>query len=158
VGLGSTAVVAAAKSSPAVSSATFIKKAAQGGMAEVELGKLAEEKASSSAVKGFGQQMVSDHSKANEELQAVAAKKNVKLPTSVGAKETSLQDRLGKQSGSQFDRAYMAAMVSDHKEDVAEFERVAKSSTDPDVKAFAAKTLPTLREHLKMAKHVQASL
>jgi len=136
---------------------SFIKKAASGGMAEVELGKLAQSKASSAKVKEFGQQMVTDHSKANDELQAVAAKKNVTLPTDLDAKQAKIRDRLNRESDKKFDRAYMAAMVADHKEDVAEFERASKSS-DPDVKAFAAKTLPTLREHLKMAKQVQASL
>jgi putative membrane protein len=108
-------------------------------------------------VKEFGEQMVTDHTKANDELQAVAAKKNVTLPTDLDAKQAAVRDRLAKESSKKFDRAYMAAMVTDHKEDVAEFERASKSS-DPDVKAFAAKTLPTLREHLKMAKQVQATL
>jgi len=155
-GIGFDAAWAADQSS-SVQQQAFIKKAAVGGMAEVELGKLAESKASSPKVKDFGQQMVTDHSKANDELQAVAAKKNVTLPQQLDAKHTSVRDRLAKQSNKSFDRAYVAAMVADHKEDVAEFERASKSS-DPDVKAFAVKTLPTLREHLKMAKQLQSSL
>lgn len=137
--------------------AKFFRTAASGGMAELELGKLASERGSSSAVKQFGQQMVDDHSKANDELQAVAAKKGIALPNGLDAKSAALRDRLSRESGSAFNRSYMSAMVADHKEDVTEFQTAAKSS-DPDVKGFASKTLPTLQDHLKQAKAVQKSL
>jgi putative membrane protein len=152
-------VAAPAKEPPSTisSSTQFMKKAATGGMAEVDLGKLAAERGSSPAVKHFGEHMVSDHTKANEDLETVAAKKNVTLPTQLDPKEAAMRDKLAKESGKDFDRAYMKAMVSDHKVDVLEFERASKSS-DPDVKQFAVRTLPTLKEHLKEAKSVEASL
>jgi len=131
---------------------TFVTKAAEGGLAEVELGKLATEKASSDQVKQFGQRMVDDHSKANDELKTLAQQKNITLPTSISAKDKAERDRLMKLSGAAFDRAYMSAMLSDHKKDVSEFRVESTSGKDADIKAFAAKTLPTLEEHLKLAQ------
>ncbi|MBZ5585685.1 MAG: DUF4142 domain-containing protein [Acidobacteriia bacterium] len=136
----------------------FITKAAQGGMAEVELGQLATTHASNQSVKDFGQKMVDDHSKANEELKSIAAKEGVTLPTTVSAKDQATRDRLSKLNGAEFDRAYMADMVKDHRMDVAEFRREADHGTDPDVKAFAAKTLPTLENHLKLAETTDSQL
>jgi len=130
----------------------FIHEAAVGGMAEVELGKLAQQNGSSAEVKSFGQRMVDDHSKANDELKTLAQSKNVTLPTELDAKHKALHDRLAKLQGAQFDRAYMQAMVQDHKKDVSEFRRESTSAKDPDVKSFASKTLPTLEEHLKLAE------
>lgn len=129
----------------------FMMKAAQGGMAEVQLGQLAKDHASSQAVKDFGQNMVDDHTKANDELKDLASRKNVTLPTSVDAKDQATIDRLSKLNGAAFDRAYMRDMVSDHKKDIAEFEKESNSGSDPDVKAWASKTLPTLQHHLQMA-------
>jgi putative membrane protein len=137
---------------------SFVTKAAQGGMAEVKLGKLATEKASSPDVKAFGQQMVDDHSKANEELKDLASKKGVTLPTDVDAKDQATYDKLSKMSGAEFDKAYMADMVSDHKTDVAEFRRESQRGSDPDVKAWAAKTLPTLEHHLQLAQSTDAKV
>jgi len=131
---------------------TFVTNAAGGGMAEVELGKLAVEKASSDQVKQFGQRMVDDHGKANDELKTLAQQKNITLPTSISAKDKAERDRLAKLSGAAFDRAYMSAMLSDHKKDVSEFRVESTSGKDADIKAFAAKTLPTLEEHLKLAQ------
>jgi putative membrane protein len=131
---------------------TFLKEAADGGMAEVELGQLATEKASSGEVKKFGQRMVEDHSKANIKLKQLASDKGVELPAAPGAKNGSLKERLSKLAGANFDQAYMSAMVQDHKEDVAAFERESESASDPDIKSFAAETLPTLQEHLKVAQ------
>ncbi|MDQ6758936.1 MAG: DUF4142 domain-containing protein [Acidobacteriota bacterium] len=130
----------------------FMMKAAQGGMAEVELGRLAKDHASNQAVKDFGQQMVDDHSKANDELKDLASRKSVTLPTDVNAKDKATMDRLSKMNGAAFDRAYMRDMVMDHKKDVAEFQKEANSGMDPDVKSWAAKTLPTLQHHLQMAQ------
>ena len=137
---------------------TFMMKAAQGGMAEVELGQLAKDKASSDAVKTFGQHMIDDHSKANDELKDLASKKNVTLPADVDAKDRTTKDRLSKLSGEAFDRAYMRDMVADHRKDIAEFEREANNGKDPDVKAWAAKTLPTLQNHLKMAEDTERQI
>jgi len=133
---------------------TFIKKAAQGGMAEVQLGKLATEKGSSEDVKKFGQRMVDDHSKANDQLKQLAASKGVDVPTSLNSKDDATKDRLSKLSGSAFDRAYMQDMVKDHTQDVSEFKKASQTAKDPDVKSWAAQTLPTLENHLKTAKSV----
>ena len=137
----------------AASAKEFIEDAANGGLAEVELGKLAQQKASSPEVKNFGKHMVDDHSKANEQLKIVAGKKNVTLPKQMDAKHKAEHDRLAKLSGKDFDRAYMDAMVKDHQEAVAKF-KAASASGDPDVQAFATKTLPTLEEHLSLAQRV----
>jgi putative membrane protein len=136
----------------------WIMKAAQGGMAEVELGKLAQSRSSSDAVKQFGQRMVDDHSKANDELSRIAASKGVTLPTSLSAKDQATKDRLSKLNGDAFDRAYMNDMVKDHHADITEFQREANTGKDPDVKAFAGNTLPTLQEHLRMAEAAQNGL
>jgi putative membrane protein len=131
---------------------TFVMKAARGGLAEVELGKLAEDKATNDQVKQFGKKMVDDHGKANDELKSLAQSKNITLPTDLSAKDKALHDRLSKLSGAAFDRAYMQAMVKDHREDVNEFRTESKSGADPEVKQWAAKTLPTLETHLKLAQ------
>jgi putative membrane protein len=130
----------------------FIMEAARGGMAEVELGQLASDKAQSDAVKQFAQRMVTDHGKANDELKSLAQSKNVTLPAELDAKHKSTKDRLSKLSGAQFDRAYMQEMVSDHQKDVSEFRKQSQSAKDAELKAWAAKTLPTLQEHLQMAQ------
>ena len=130
----------------------FVMDAAKGGMAEVELGRLAVEKGSSDKVRKFGQRMADDHSKAGDELMTLASNKNITLPTDVDAKDKMLRRRLSKLTGDAFDRAYMQAMVTDHRKDVKEFRAESQTAKDPDVKAWAAKTLPTLEEHLKLAE------
>ena len=137
---------------------TFVTKAAQGGMAEVKLGELATKNASNQSVKQFGQRMVDDHSKANDQLKSIASKKSITLPSDVSAKQQADYDKLSKLNGAAFDRAYMMMMVKDHKEDVAEFEKASRMETDPDVKSFASSTLPTLQEHLKMAEDTDAQV
>jgi putative membrane protein len=131
----------------------FMKTAAQGGMAEVELGKLAASKATDPEVKKFGQQMVDDHGKANEELKALAAKKNVTLPTDLGSHQSDLDD-LKSKSGADFDQAYVKLMLNDHEDDVDEFQAQSDKAEDADVKAFAAKTLPTLKKHLETIRTI----
>ncbi len=137
-----------------VSDKTFVKKAAQGGMAEVQLGQLAIEKGSSDEVKKFGQRMVDDHSKANDQLKQLAASKGVELPTSLNSKDEATKNRLSKLSGNAFDRAYMQDMVKDHTQDVSDFKKASQTAKDPDVKSWASGTLPTLEDHLKAAKSV----
>jgi len=129
----------------------FAKEAAIGGMAEVELGNLAKQNASSADVKQFADRMVTDHGKANEELKQWAASKNVTLPAEMDAKHKATHDRLAKLNGDAFDKAYMHDMVMDHQHDVAAFKRESTSGKDPDLKAWAGKTLPTLEEHMKLA-------
>jgi putative membrane protein len=133
---------------------TFINKAAEGGLAEVQLGQLAKDKAQDQKVKDFGQRMVDDHTKANDQLKSLAKQKGVTLPTDMSAKDKTEQDRLSKLSGAQFDKAYMKYMVQDHTQDVSEFQKEARSAKDSDVKSFASSTLPTLQDHLKMAKSI----
>jgi putative membrane protein len=127
-------------------------------MAEVQMGQLATQKASNPDVKAFGQQMVDDHTKANNELKDIASKKGLTLPTGLDAKDQATYDRLSKLSGAEFDRAYMADMVRDHRADIAEFEKEASQGSDPDIKSFASKTLPTLRHHLEMAESTDAKV
>jgi putative membrane protein len=136
----------------------FVTDAAIGGMAEVELGRLATEKAENADVKQFGQRMVDDHGKANDELKQLAASKNITLPTELDAKHKATHDQLSKLSGAAFDRAYMRDMVQDHTKDVAAFTRESKSGTDAQVKEWAGQKLPTLNEHLKMAKDINGKL
>jgi len=135
----------------------FITTAAEHGMAEVELGKLAAQKASDPQVKQFAQRMVDDHSKANDKLKQIAASKNVTLPSDVPSAEKREHDKLNKLSGAQFDREYMNHMLSDHKKDVSMFRSEAKSAKDSDLKSFASETLPTLEQHLDMAQTIAKS-
>ena len=128
----------------------FMMEAAKGNMEEVEMGKMAEQKGQSADVKKFGQTMVTDHTKANDELMALAAKKGVKLDTS-----HKMNEKMG---GPNFDQEYINDMVKDHEKDIAAFENEAKNGIDPDVKSWAEKTLPTLKKHLKMAQDAQGKL
>lgn len=134
----------------------FFEKAAIGGMTEVKLGELAEQKAASPAVKQFGATMVKDHGSANKALQQLAQQHSVKLPTALDREHQQTYDKLSRLSGSQFDHEYMSYMVKDHREDIELFEKQARKGEAADVKAFAEKTLPTLQEHLKMAQQAQA--
>jgi putative membrane protein len=136
----------------------FVNEAAIGGMAEVELGNLAKEKASNPDVKSFGERMASDHGKANDELKSWAQQKNVTLPTELDAKHKATQERLAKLSGEAFDKAYMKEMVADHTHDVAAFKRESTSAKDADLKSWAGKTLPTLEDHMKLAKETNAKV
>jgi putative membrane protein len=136
----------------------FVRAAAEGGLAEVELGKLATEKASSEDVKKFGQRMVDDHSKANDELKKVASNQGIELPEHLSAKDKSLKERLSKLDGASFDKAYMASMVKDHKADVADFEKESDSGKDTAIKQFATSTLPTLKDHLTEAERVEPTI
>ena len=125
---------------------TFMKKAAKGGMMEVAMGQVAEQKAQSDDVKSFGKRMVTDHSKANDELKSIASKKGVQLPSKEhSSKWTS-------------DKAYMDMMIKDHEKDLAEFKEEASSGSDPDVKKFADDTAKMVQEHLDLAKETQGKL
>jgi len=131
---------------------TFVKEAAEGGMMEVQLGKLAQEKAADDKVKQFGKRMEQDHSKVNDELKKIAADKGVQLSPDLDKKHKTNVDKLTKLSGAAFDKQYINDMVSDHKEDIKKFQRVADKGKDPDLKQFASQTLPTLKEHLQLAE------
>jgi putative membrane protein len=135
--------------------ADFVKAAASGGMMEVQLGKIAAEKAKNSRVKEFGTRMQKDHSKANGELKKIAAKKDFKLPAELDAKHKATVNKLSKLEGEEFDREYMEAMVDDHKEDLEKFQRQADKGKDPDVKKFAQDHVPILKKHLELAQQTQ---
>ena len=136
----------------------FMTKAASGGMLEVELGKVVAQRATTPDVKQFAQQMVTDHTKANNELKAVAAKKNITLPASLGDDQKKVYDNVLTEKGAQLDQKYVSEMVDDHEEDVKEFQEASTKAGDPAVKAFAAKTLPVLQMHLAMIKKIQANM
>ena len=148
---GSLLFPALARADVAQSDKDFMTEAAQGGMAEVKMGELARTKGQSDKVKGFGDRMVTDHTKANDELMALATQKGVTLPADIGTEEQQTYDKLDKLSGADFDKAYMDAMVKDHDKDVAAFEKQAKATKDKDLKGFVQKTLPVLKDHKKMA-------
>lgn len=136
----------------------FMNKAAEGGMAEVKLGELAASKAQSPEVKAFGQRMVVDHGKANTDLKALAAEKNVMLPADVNSEQKEMYDKLSKLSGAEFDKEYVKGMVEDHEKDVAEFKKQSTGAADSDLKTFAAKTLPTLESHLDQIKTISGKM
>ncbi len=136
----------------------FATKAAADGAKEVELGKLAETHAQSVSVKNFGRKMVTDHTNAGNKLKALATKKGITLPAELDASGKAAVDQLSALNGADFDKAYMAMMVSDHEKAVSDFQTEATSGSDAELKAFAAKTLPTLKTHLTMARSVNAKL
>ena len=138
--------------------AKFAVEAANGGIAEVVLGKLAAEKATNQKVKDFGTMMVTDHSKANDELKALAHKLNITLPDSISSDESKTRDDLSKKAGADFDKAYVKNMVDDHKKDVKAFEDAAKNCKDSDLKAFATQTLPTLKMHLEAIEKIKKGM
>ncbi|HUB68085.1 MAG TPA: DUF4142 domain-containing protein [Candidatus Methylacidiphilales bacterium] len=147
------------KSSPqAFSDEHFLIKAQEGGLTEVHLGQIAQQNGSSDQVKQFGARMVADHSKANDALKNLAQQKGVNLPEKLDASHQAMVNRLSKLSGSAFDRAYIRAMVKDHQEDAAEFKEASASTQDPDVKAFASKTLSLINDHLADAKNIQSGM
>jgi len=125
---------------------TFMKKAAKGGMMEVTMGKVAEQNAQSDDVKSFGKRMVTDHSKANDELKSIASKKGFELPS---------KEHSGKWTS---DKTYMDMMIKDHEKDLAEFKEEASSGSDSDVKKFADDTAKIVQEHLDLAKEIQGKL
>ena len=138
--------------------ADFVKEAASGGMMEVQLGKTAQEKSAKSQVKEFGRRMQTDHTKANNELKKLAAKKKITLPNELESKHKSIVDKITKLKGDEFDREYMSTMVDDHKEDIEKFQKEADNGKDADVKKFAQDHLPILKKHLALAEQTQKQI
>ena len=138
--------------------AKFAVAAANGGMAEVELGMLAQEKATNVKVKDFGAMMVKDHTKVNNELMALAKSKGITLPNAIDNDEQKVKNDLSAKSGAEFDKAYVKNMIDDHKGDIKEFEKASKNLKDVDLKAFAVKTLPTLKMHLDAIQKIHDSM
>jgi len=136
--------------------ASFFKHAAEGGIAEVDAGNLAQQKADAQNVKDFGAMMVKDHSAANEKLQSIAAAKGITLPTSASVGQMAAKAKLDVLSGSTFDKSYIKGQVRAHEQTVGLFRKEITSGQDPDAKAFAKDTLPTVRSHLKAIKAIAA--
>lgn len=134
----------------------FVADAATGGMMEVELGNVAQQKAQSQQVKDFGKMMVDDHTKANNNLKELASKKNIDVPASVTDNQKKDIDKLSKKSGADFDKAYVDMMVNDHKKDIAAFKKASGDVGDNDIKNFATTTLPTLQKHLDAIQAIKS--
>jgi len=150
----SCATITVADDKKPLSDNEFVMKAAMGGMHEVELGKIAITNADSPEVKKFGERLVADHTKANEELKTVAAKASIAIPDKMPADKLKEVEKFRALKGAEFDKAFMAHQVKDHEQDVAMFTKATKELKDPGLKGFAEKTLPTLQDHLKMAKTI----
>jgi putative membrane protein len=133
----------------------FAVAAASDGLAEVELGHLAEQKSADPKVKEFGSMMVTDHSKANDELSALAKSKNITLPPVPGEDEQKVKNDLAGKSGKDFDKAYIDEMVDDHHKDVKLFEDAKSTVKDPDLLTFIDKTLPVLKKHLQHVESIK---
>lgn len=136
----------------------FFTKAAQGGISEVKMAQLVVGKTQNQEVKAFAQRMIADHTKANDELKALAAKKSVTLPMDVSDSQRDDYDDLAKLTGAEFDKEYVSLMVDDHNEDVEEFGEQANEANDADLRAFAAKTLPILQSHQAQIKAIQSKM
>ena len=137
---------------------SFVMKAAEGGQMEVQMAQTAVSKATTPEVKQYAQRLLDDHSKANEELKTLASAKNVTISMETSPKTQKMVTGMEKYSGEQFDREYMKDMIKDHQKDIALFERQARTGRDTEVKSWAEKTLPTLREHLKMAQDISGKM
>lgn len=137
--------------------AAFYKKATEGGIAEVELGKLAQEKSSNPSVKDFGAMMVRDHSAANDKFKSIAEAKSIKLPTSASVMQMSTKTKLELLSGDTFDKSYIKSMVKDHQDDIKEFQEEVANGQDSEARAFAKASLPMLQAHLKKIQAIASA-
>lgn len=133
----------------------FMTKAASGGMLEVQLGQQVAQKATTPEAKQFAQQMVTDHTKANAELKALAAQKNITLPTTLGEDQQQVYDEVLAEKGTELDKKYVSAMLTDHQEDIKEYQEAVTQSSDADIKTFAQKNLPVLQMHLGMLQKMK---
>jgi putative membrane protein len=137
--------------------AAFVKKAANINMTEVQLGKIAQEKGQAADVKSFGERMVKDHSKLNDDLKTAATAMKVKVPAKVNVKHQALIDKLSKLSGAEFDKTYAEDMANGHANAVKLFEKAQARVTRPDLKKYIDDALPILKEHLELAKKMKGS-
>ena len=145
-------------SAPAAASATdrrFVQEAGAASAAEIALGKLATEKASRDEVKQFGQQMVADHTKSGDELKQLAGAKGMTPSDTPTPAQQKAAGQIAQRSGAAFDKSFLNQMALDHKKTIALFRRESRSGSDPDLKAYASKTLPTLEQHLTMVRGLQ---
>lgn len=145
---------------PSISASEFVAKAGAGGLAEVEMGELGVQKATSGQVKAFAKRVVTDHTKANEQLVTVTKGKGLEIPSSRSAMHKSMMDKFREAKASkEFDRDYMEQMVQDHQTDIELFETAADDiKLDAELRAYAKNTLPTLRDHLKEAQTIESKL
>jgi putative membrane protein len=158
-GFGSWAVLAhqsstTTQSRAEMTDAHFARAAALGGMAEIQLGKLAGSRGSNEVVKAFGERMVVQHGAAGDQLKAAAQKEDITLPGSLSSKDQQTYDRLARLNRSAFDRAYAKVMVDDHEKDLQDFQNEANNGNDENIKAFAAQTVPMIQEHLNQAREM----
>ncbi|HTP67656.1 MAG TPA: DUF4142 domain-containing protein [Dongiaceae bacterium] len=151
-------LLALGQSSSSSADSKFAAEAAQGGMAEVKMGQLAQQNGSSDAVRSFGRRMEQDHTKAGEELKRAAQAAGITLPADLSTKDQAMYDELAKLKGTQFDRAYARAMVRDHEGDVKDFEKESQQGQNDSIRSFATQTLPTLRDHLNQARRMQQTV
>ena len=133
----------------------FLNAAAEGGMMMVQMGKMAQQKATSKDIKGFGNMMISDHSEVDNELRSLAQKNDINLPDTLNKDKQDKISDLAKLSGKKFDKQYVDMMVDDHQNDVDKFKDEAQNASSPQVRQWAAKTLPTLQKHLNKIKDIQ---
>ncbi|HEY2865878.1 MAG TPA: DUF4142 domain-containing protein [Pyrinomonadaceae bacterium] len=136
---------------------SFLTDVIEGGSTEVALGKLAQTQSKNADIKKFGQMLVTDHSKANQEAAALVKKLNFNEPTGMGSHQ-STYDKMKSLTGDDFDQEFVEDMVSDHEKDISTFQKESQNSTNADVKAFATKTLPVLQKHLDTVKGIQAKM
>ncbi|HKQ31370.1 MAG TPA: DUF4142 domain-containing protein [Burkholderiales bacterium] len=134
----------------------FAADAAIAGMAEIELANLAQKKAKTESVRQFAEHLLTDHQQANEKLKALASQKNIALPKDLDAKHKVERDKLAALDGPEFEKAYIEAMIKDHRKAVNDFQTAAKRTQDEDLKTFASETEPKLREHLEHAQKLQS--
>jgi putative membrane protein len=157
--LAAVAVAVVAKTSrEPLTDSQFAAKAAQGSLAEVQLGRLAAQKAQNETVRAFGRRMATDHTKSKAKLEKIAARQNINLPEDLDKDAKQTYEKLSKLSGPDFDRAYALDMLKDHKKDVAEFQKEASAGKNEAIRSFAAETLPTLQNHLKAAQEMKELL
>ena len=150
----SCAVIAQNTTSPSASDKKFVQEALQGGTAEVQLGKLAAEKANGEDVKQFGQKMIDDHTKLGDQMKEVAQKEGISIPSGVTSKDKELETKLSSLSGDSFDKAYIKAMLKDHQHDLSEFKKEANSGNDTSIKDAASQGEQVISEHLKMVRDI----
>jgi putative membrane protein len=147
-----------APTQPNVVDRNFARAAAAGGLAEVELGRLADNKGKSPEAREFAQRMVDDHSKANSQLKEIAAAANIPLPDGPDAEDEAMRERLDKAQGNAFDRDYIRGQITAHQETAQLFEHEIGSGQDTRLKSFASQTLPVIMQHLEMAQRINARL
>jgi putative membrane protein len=148
----------AQSSTPNSSDEKFITDAVKGNRAEVEMGRLVAAKAADPNVRSFAKQMVKEHTEALNQLQKLAQQKNITISNDIPEDAKDMQSKLSNETGKQLDKDYMDGMVQDHQKDVQEFQTAAQNASDPDVKQWAGKMVPTLQEHLQKAQEIDQKL